>query len=111
MQVSTADQARSLVAAARFPPVGKRGFGSPFTQASWGLSASEYLKDANDGVLVIGQIETPEGVQNLRDILSVVGLGVPVSFNPSRDESLTERFRRSVHWSLRSFTISWTPGS
>ncbi|KAH8075991.1 Phosphoenolpyruvate/pyruvate domain-containing protein [Cristinia sonorae] len=72
--VSTAAQAKSIVAAARFPPQGIRGFGSPFTQVSWGLSASDYLKQANDSVLVLGQIETPEGFQNLKDILAVDGL-------------------------------------
>lgn len=72
--ISTAAQARSIVSAARFPPKGIRGFGSPFTQASWGLSAAEYLKEANDSVLVLGQIETREGVQNLEEIVATDGL-------------------------------------
>ncbi|KAI0915599.1 hypothetical protein AcV5_003779 [Taiwanofungus camphoratus] len=72
--VSTAAQAASVVAAARFPPKGIRGFGSPFTQAIWGISAAEYLTTANDHVLVLVQIETREGVQNLEQILDVDGL-------------------------------------
>lgn len=74
-KVSTAAQAASVVAAARFPPKGIRGFGSPFTQAIWGISAAEYLTTANDHVLVLVQIETREGVQNLEQILDVDGLG------------------------------------
>ncbi|CAL1709313.1 unnamed protein product [Somion occarium] len=72
--VETAAQARSIVSASRFPPQGTRGFGSPFTQASWGLSATDYLEQANDSVVVLGQIETREGVQNLQEILKVQGL-------------------------------------
>jgi len=72
--ISTAAQARSVVSAARFPPKGTRGFGSPFTQASWGISVSEYLKNANDSILVFGQIETRDGVENLDDILATDGL-------------------------------------
>ncbi|KAF9802232.1 hypothetical protein IEO21_09920 [Rhodonia placenta] len=72
--VSTAAQAASVVAAARFPPKGIRGFGSPFTQSVWGISATEYLSTANDGVVVLIQIETRDGLVNLDEILSVDGL-------------------------------------
>ncbi|THH31453.1 hypothetical protein EUX98_g2756 [Antrodiella citrinella] len=54
--ISTAAQAKSIVKAARFPPQGNRGFGSPFTQASWGISATDYLANANDSVLVLDGI-------------------------------------------------------
>ncbi|KAL7284281.1 LOW QUALITY PROTEIN: hypothetical protein ACG7TL_001564 [Trametes sanguinea] len=75
-QVSTRAQAASVVAAARFPPAGIRGFGSPFTQQAWGpgVSAADYLARANDAVLVLVQIETRAGVENLEDILAVDGL-------------------------------------
>lgn len=63
------------MAASRFPPKGIRGFGSPFTQASWSLSAADYLKKANDGVIVLVQVETREAVENLDEILAVDGLG------------------------------------
>ena len=54
-----------------------RGFGSPFTQQAWGadLSAADYLARANGAVLVLVQIETRGGVENLDDILGVEGLG------------------------------------
>ncbi|KAI8986830.1 Phosphoenolpyruvate/pyruvate domain-containing protein [Trametes punicea] len=74
--VSTRAQAASVVAAARFPPQGVRGFGNPFTQLAWGpgVSAADYLARANASVLVLVQIETRAGVDNLDDILAVDGL-------------------------------------
>lgn len=74
-QVSNAAQARSVVSAARFPPKGTRGFGSPFTQVAWGLSVAEYLQQANDSVLVLTQVETREAFDKIEEICSVEGLG------------------------------------
>ncbi|KAI0689164.1 Phosphoenolpyruvate/pyruvate domain-containing protein [Cytidiella melzeri] len=72
--VSTAAQARSIVAAARFPPKGTRGFGNPFTHTSWGLSPMEYLQQANDSILVLTQIETREAYENIEALCAVDGL-------------------------------------
>ena len=79
--MSNRAQAASIVSAARFPPQGARGFGNPFTQLAWGpgVSAVDYLQRANDSVLVLVQIETPDGYKNLEEILSVDGLGTPSS--------------------------------
>ena len=65
------------MSAARFPPKGTRGYGNPFTQLAWGpgVSATDYLSRANDAVVVLAQIETHDGVQNLEEILGVDGLG------------------------------------
>ena len=60
----------------RFPPVGRRGFGSPFTPANWGVSASEYLKSADENILVMVQIETKEGVDNVQAIAETPGIGL-----------------------------------
>jgi 4-hydroxy-2-oxoheptanedioate aldolase len=63
----TADDARRLVESAKFPPVGRRGFGSPFAMGSTGgVSSVEYLQTANDSLLTIVQIETKEALQNVR---------------------------------------------
>lgn len=69
-------QARSVVSAARFPPTGTRGFGSPFTHPAWGLSVSEYLEQANDNVVVLTQVETREAFENIDEICAVEGLGI-----------------------------------
>lgn len=55
--------------------MGTRGLGSPFTQAAWGLPIFEYLQKANDSVLVLTQVETREGFDNIDDICAVEGLG------------------------------------
>ena len=80
--MSTGAQAASVVAAARFPPQGVRGFGNPFTQLAWGpgVSPADYLQNANGSVLVLVQIETREAVQNLDDILGVEGLGESLNY-------------------------------
>ena len=52
---------------AKFPPMGKRGFGSPFAMGSTGnISQTEYLLQANDSLLTIVQIETKEALENVR---------------------------------------------
>lgn len=62
----TADDARRLVESAKFPPVGRRGFGSPFAMGNTGkISATEYLQTANDSLLTIVQIETKEALENV----------------------------------------------
>ncbi|KAJ8701326.1 hypothetical protein PTI98_000127 [Pleurotus ostreatus] len=74
--VSTAEKAREVASDCRFPPIGRRGFGSPFTQGNWGLSTADYLTFANDSVVVMVQIETPEAVKNVKEIAGVDGIDV-----------------------------------
>ncbi|KIJ11083.1 hypothetical protein PAXINDRAFT_85053 [Paxillus involutus ATCC 200175] len=74
--VSNADKAKEIVSDSRFPPGGRRGFGSPFTQGTWGITATEYLQSANDHVTVMVQIETKEGVSNVEEIAAVDGIDV-----------------------------------
>lgn len=64
--IYTADDARKLAQAAKFPPTGQRGFGSPFPMGQFGaLTASEYLQQANDSLVTIVQIETKEALENV----------------------------------------------
>ncbi|MCJ1359821.1 MAG: hypothetical protein MMC33_009824 [Icmadophila ericetorum] len=73
----TADDARKLVSSAKFPPTGQRGFGSPFPMEKFGISTTtEYLQQANDGLLTIVQIETKEALDNLEEIAKVPGIDV-----------------------------------
>ncbi|KAG2143552.1 Pyruvate/Phosphoenolpyruvate kinase-like domain-containing protein [Suillus bovinus] len=72
--VSTAEKAREIVADSRFPPGGRRGFGSPFTHGVWSINAAEYIKSANENVVIMIQIETKEGVQNVDTIAAVDGI-------------------------------------
>ncbi|KAG6878855.1 hypothetical protein C0992_007118 [Termitomyces sp. T32_za158] len=74
--VSTVEKAREIVADSRFPPIGRRGFGSPYTHGIWGVGVSEYLSTANDDISVMVQIETREGVKNMKEIAAVDGIDV-----------------------------------
>lgn len=58
--INTAEEARLVARTSRFPPVGIRGQGSPFSGAAFGLTTPEYLQQANDTILIIVQIETKE---------------------------------------------------
>lgn len=51
----TADDAVKLVKSAKFPPVGQRGFGSPFPMERFhhSLGQTDYLQQANDALLTI----------------------------------------------------------
>ncbi|KAF2428854.1 Phosphoenolpyruvate/pyruvate domain-containing protein [Tothia fuscella] len=74
----TADDARRLVSSAKFPPQGRRGFGSPFTMEKFhpSLTGTEYLQQANEGLVTIVQIETKEALENVDEIASVDGVDV-----------------------------------
>jgi 4-hydroxy-2-oxoheptanedioate aldolase len=62
----TAEDARRLVQAAKFPPVGRRGYGSPFSMGAFGeLGGLEYLQQANGALVTIVQIETREAFENV----------------------------------------------
>jgi len=76
----TADDARRLVQSAKFPPLGQRGYGSPFSQGAFdlrgNLSGLEYMQQANDGLVTIVQIETKEALENVDAIAAVNGIDV-----------------------------------
>ena len=71
--VNTAEQARSAVQAAKYPPLGVRGYS--FCRANdWGVEFTEDVKTANKQTAVIVMIESREGVENIDDILAVEGV-------------------------------------
>ncbi|MCM5705073.1 4-hydroxy-2-oxoheptanedioate aldolase [Larsenimonas salina] len=72
--VDTAEQARELVRATRYPPDGIRGVGSALARASRWNSIPGYLDRADDEVCLLVQIETKQGLENLDDIAAVEGV-------------------------------------
>ncbi len=71
--VNSADDAQRAVAAAKYPPVGRRGFA--FHRGNnWGVNFDEYAKHANAEVIVIVMIESKEAVENIDAILAVDGV-------------------------------------
>ena len=77
-RVNTQGDAEAAVAAARFHPLGKRSFFATARSGNYGIGVSEeeYAAAANRETLVTVQIEEMEGVQNLREILSVPGVDI-----------------------------------
>ena len=71
--VNNADEARALVNAARFPPLGVRSHG-PIRAGTLYGQAGSYYKTANTDVFVFPMIETPDGMRNLDAILDVEGV-------------------------------------
>lgn len=74
--VSTAEKARALVEAVKFPPIGDRGldnagFDSGYRETE---DALEYIEWANRETFLAVQIETPEAVENVEEIASVPGV-------------------------------------
>lgn len=72
--VDTAEQARALVQATRYPPQGTRGVASAVARASqWNLKAG-YIDSADDEVCLLVQAETVKALANLEAICQVDGV-------------------------------------
>ena len=75
--VEDAAQAQNLVRYAKYPPVGRRG-------GAFGISHDDYtdgpvadkMETANENILLIAQIETASGLQNVEEIASTEGIDV-----------------------------------
>jgi 2-dehydro-3-deoxyglucarate aldolase/4-hydroxy-2-oxoheptanedioate aldolase len=72
-QVNSAAQARSLVAAAKYPPLGARGVGMARAN-EYGASFADYLAHANARTALIPQIESREAVAAIDEIVAVPGI-------------------------------------
>jgi 4-hydroxy-2-oxoheptanedioate aldolase len=73
--IYTVDDAKRLVASAKFPPQGHRGFGSPFSpHAFTGEALTEYLQHANSSLITIVQIETKSALESVREIAAIPGV-------------------------------------
>jgi 4-hydroxy-2-oxoheptanedioate aldolase len=72
--IESAEQARAVVAATRYPPAGVRGVGSAFARASRWNRVGGYLAGAQEGLSVLVQVESSTGLDALDDILSVDGV-------------------------------------
>ena len=71
--VSSAEEAEDAVRAAKYPPLGIRGYA--FSRMNdWGLDFETYARTANDEVIVVVMIESKRGVENIDSILAVDGV-------------------------------------
>ena len=74
--VETAEQARAIVAACRFPPRGTRGNAWDITRSSSYGFQPDYYERADDNLLIIVQVETAKAVENAAEIAAVDGVDV-----------------------------------
>jgi 4-hydroxy-2-oxoheptanedioate aldolase len=74
-QVDTAEQARQVVALAKYPPVGIRGAAFSNRAAGFGFFGGErQIADANTGTAVIVQAESRTAIDNVDAIAAVPGI-------------------------------------
>ena len=72
--VDTAEQAREVVRAARYAPIGERGMYE--SRQAYGLDSKQYFQSANRETLVVVMIEDILAVENLPEILTVDDIDV-----------------------------------
>jgi len=72
--VESAEQARALVRAMRYPPEGIRGAGAALARASQFSSIPDYTLTADAQMCLLVQVETRAGVSALDEILDVEGV-------------------------------------
>lgn len=72
--VDTAEQARQLVRALRYPPAGVRGLGTSMARAARWNRIPNYLHQADDEICLIVQIESVTAIENLEAIAAVEGV-------------------------------------
>ena len=71
--VDTVDQAKTAIAAAKYPPVGNRSVGGGMHSMNFAATAGDYYAQANDEILVVLQTESPQGVENADEIYALPG--------------------------------------
>ena len=75
--VESAEQARRIVEACRYPPAGRRGAAFGFAQDDYtGGDVGEKVRVANARTMVIAQIETERGLERVEEIAAVDGVDV-----------------------------------
>ncbi len=103
--INNATQAMEAVSFAKFPPVGVRGQGGPFACYEFGYATpAEYVAVANDLVLVMVQIESVQGLQNVDEICKVDGVGgsLIACCSSLRTAEMLTICRPDIHWPERS---------
>lgn len=74
-RISSAVQAKAAVLATRYPPLGERGVG-PGRASGYGYRIPDYLKSANESLVLAIQVETADGLANVEEIAAVEGVDV-----------------------------------
>ncbi len=73
--VTTEEDARWIVEATRFPPLGNRGFDGAGLDSDYALQGgADYPRQANEETFIVVQIESPQAVANVDAIAAVEGV-------------------------------------
>ncbi|WP_299890517.1 HpcH/HpaI aldolase/citrate lyase family protein [uncultured Ruegeria sp.] len=72
--VESAEQARELVRACRYPPEGVRGVGASASRATTYGTTSDYIQTADQEICLLVQVENRAGMAALDEILQVDGV-------------------------------------
>jgi 2-keto-3-deoxy-L-rhamnonate aldolase RhmA len=73
--VSDAEQARMIVECAKYPPLGRRGTAFAVAHDDYrGGDLAAKIRQTNDGVMIIAQIETAQGLEHVDRIAAVDGV-------------------------------------
>ena len=72
--VNSKAQAEALVRSAKYPPMGGRSWGGYTMLQAYGMSAGDYLKQANSMTQVFAMIETQAALDAVEEIAAVPGL-------------------------------------
>jgi 4-hydroxy-2-oxoheptanedioate aldolase len=116
--INTRADAEAFAAAAKFPPLGQRSFGSAWAGLGFDVSMQEYLRIANDQTVAMVQIENRAALEHLDEIFSVPGidgvfvgpvdLAVSLGLDPD-PESRDPEFRRAVEEILSAAKAAGLP--
>ena len=71
--VATVEEAEAAVRYAKYPPIGRRSQGGGQYRALWG---KDYRPTANDNIMIVVMIETPDGIEIADQIAAVPGIDV-----------------------------------
>ena len=69
--VDTADQAREALSHCLYPPIGVRSVGPNAAANQWQVSGPEYLKQANENLLIVVQIEHVDALAEIDSICAI----------------------------------------
>jgi 4-hydroxy-2-oxoheptanedioate aldolase len=72
--INTPEEAELLVSISKYPPEGVRSIGGMFAPLGFQVQRAEYLPHANREIMVMLQIESRTGLENVDKILAVPGI-------------------------------------
>lgn len=115
--VDAPDMAEAIVRAAYFPPLGARSYGG---RRVIDCGGRDYYLSANDQLLVIAQIETPQAVTKAHEIAAVEGvdalffssddmkvrMGIPINTPPDESPELLKLMEQTARAALDAGKIA-----